>query len=372
MGLFRRDRHDRHDPHERAGRGDSESTPRAPGGGPAAEQTGGDRGLGNGGLVDRGLGDRGLGDGARAATSGEEASRDEAFPFLSAAAGRRFRVAVRAAFAERGLETDVHADHVQASSGVRFGLHNLAAACRASGGESAWPETIAAHVRAVVLSAQSPDALERGDREAVLRDVVLRVMGASTLPQVEGLDYARSLGGDLVEVLALDLPSAVHLLSDHDLERYGEDTLRQAGLANLLAQPYDSYDHLRLDGGADLHVIAGDSVYVASRLLVLPDLLRRVVGRGEEVPTPHGLLVSASTRHQLAFHIVRDSGVVTALQALVPATAQEFEAGVGGISPWVYWWHEGRLHQVSSRGEDGGLRVEVTTEFAAALEAVIR
>ncbi|MDP9408664.1 MAG: hypothetical protein M3P95_12620 [Actinomycetota bacterium] len=314
--------------------------------------------------------DRDPGAGARPGSS--DTQPDGVFPFLHAGEGRRLRAAVRAAFADRGFETTVLGDHVVSAAGVRFGLHNLAAACHAApGGERDWPATIRAHVAAVLSSTSTPDALERGDREAVLRDVVLRVMGASTLPSVDWLDYARPLGGNLVEVLALDLPDTVHLLGDDDVARFGEDDLRAAGLANLLAQPYDSHEHLRLDGGGDLHVISGNSVYVASRLLVLPDLLRRTVGAGEAVPIPHGLLVSAATRHQLAFHVVRDAGVIPALQALVPTTAQEYAEGVGAVSPWVFWWHEGRFTQLSHDGDGDRLRVEVTSEFAEVLQEVL-
>lgn len=316
--------------------------------------------------------DRRRSDGPGLARRERAARPDPAFPFLSTAQGRRFRAAVRAAFAERGLETTVHADHVVSASGIRFGLHALASACRAApGGERGWPVTVAAHVEAVVASTREPDALERGDREAVLAGVVLRVMSASALPDVEGLTYARPLGGDLVEVLALDLPEAVHLLGDHDVERFGEADLRAAGLANLLAHPVDDHEHLRLEVGGDLHVVSGRSVHVASRLLVLPDLLRRTLGGGEPVPTPHGLLVGAATRHQLAFHVVRDGGVLPALQALAAATAEEYDCGVGTVSPWAYWWHDGRLVQLSTRGEDGALRIDVSPEFARVLAAVL-
>lgn len=303
----------------------------------------------------------------------EDALPDPEFPFLRAGEARRFRAAVRAAFAEQGLETTVHADHLVSATGIRFGLHNLAAACRAApGGERDWPRTVAAHVAIVVRSTREPDALERGDRDAVLRSVVLRVMGEATLPDLEGLTYARRLGGDLVEVLALDTPDTVHLLADDHVRRFGEADLRAAGLANLLAQPYDAHEHLGLDGGGDLHVVTGQSVYVASRLLVLPDLLRRTVGAGEHVPTPHGLLVSAATRHQLAFHVIRDRGVIPALQALVPTTAQEYAEGVGAVSPWVFWWHDGRFTQLSaSGGETDGLRIEVSAEFREVLQAVV-
>ena len=314
----------------------------------------------------------GAGEPARRPDSRPDPVPDPAFPFLGAEEGRRFRAAVRAAFAEQGLETTVHADHVVSAGGIRFGLQDLAAACHAApGGEPDWHETVALHVAAVVRGTREPDALQRGDRDAVLRDVVLRVMGTSTLPDVDWLSYARPLGGDLVEVLALDQPDTVHLLGDHDVRRFGEADLRAWGLANLLAQPYDAHEHLRLEGGGDVHVVTGASVYVASRLLVLPDLLRRTVGAGEEVPTPHGLLVSAATRHQLAFHVIRDAGVVPALQALVPTTAQEYAEGVGPVSPWVFWWHEGRLTQVSAAGDPDGLRVLVSPEFSAALERAI-
>lgn len=56
-----------------------------------------------------------------------------------------------------------------------------------------------------------------------------------------------------------------------------------------MAQPLEALPapgHLRLDrAGGNLEVIYGESLYTASRLLVLPDLLTRVLGSSD---TPYG------------------------------------------------------------------------------------
>jgi hypothetical protein len=76
-------------------------------------------------------------------------------------------------------------------------------------------------------------------------------------------------------------------------------------------------------------------------------------------------------RHQLAFHVLRDASVVPALQTLVGFAANGYSDGVGPLSPFVYWWREGELRQLSHADADGALRVEVDAEFGAVLEELL-
>ncbi|MGR7002946.1 hypothetical protein ACU686_41515 [Yinghuangia aomiensis] len=58
--------------------------------------------------------------------------RDPAFEFLSESEGRMLRGLTREAFAERGLEVTVFADHMTDSAQRNYNLYNLAAGCRAT------------------------------------------------------------------------------------------------------------------------------------------------------------------------------------------------------------------------------------------------
>jgi hypothetical protein len=295
---------------------------------------------------------------------------DEAFPYLTVADAQRLRTLARHAFADAGLEVTVHADHVADADGREFGLANLAAQCHNDDtGPKAWPGLVREHVRRVLAAADRPPTAEL-PREDILARAYLRLVGTSTVPEsaMAWFSYARPVCGDLIELLALDDPEAVTYLRDADVERVGLDDLRAAGLENLLREPYDEHHAFAGPDGAEIHVVLGDSVYTASKLLVLPDLLRRLLG---ERSYPHGLLVAVPFRHQLAFHPIADRRLVPATRFLAGLAADGFSDGVGSVSPFLYWWLDGRLTQLSFPDGDGGLAIHARGEFAALVERLV-
>ncbi|MEU0783861.1 hypothetical protein ABZ341_20075 [Streptomyces sp. NPDC006173] len=66
-------------------------------------------------------------------------------------------------------------------------------------------------------------------------------------------------------------------------------------------------------------------------------------------------------RHQLAFHVVRDGGVVPSLHTMARFAAAGFAESPGALSPSVFWWHEGSFTEVATQ-HDTGLHVELTQE----------
>ncbi len=289
--------------------------------------------------------------------------RDPEFDFLSVEQGMRLRRLVREAFAGRGIEVTVFSDYVQSDDGTQYGLYNVCANCHnAERGERDWPGVVSDHVDSILAAMAEPDPLQELSTEEILARTFLRVSGTSTLPDTDGFDYGRQMAEDLVEVLVLDCPTTVRLFHRDDLARFDLQALRTAGLTNLLADPIEDYQVLDGDG-ATMHIVLG-SVYTASKLLVLPDLMRRTAGVEEPA---HGVLVCVPNRHQVAFHPIVDAAVLPSLQALAQFAAMGFSEGVGPVSPYVYWWQQGRLTQLSRADADGGLVIEVDQEFGQVL-----
>lgn len=292
---------------------------------------------------------------------------DPSFTFLSVGEAARLRALTRGAFARRGLELEVHADHLRSDDGTGFGLHTLFALCHAAGRERDWPAIVDEHVARILRARSGPD-VDDLPVEELLEHAFVRVVGTSTLADVGGFGYRRDLAGDLVELLAYDTPDAVVLLPDSVVDRVGAPALRAAGVHNLLLEPFGDVEWLE-DGDVRFGVVAGASVHTASRLLTPDDVLRRACG---DVDAPHGTLLSVPYRHQLAFHVVRDARVLPTVEAMVRFTIAGYDDGVGSVSPHLFYRSaDGALQQLTSIEDDGGVAVHVDGAFAAALEAVL-
>lgn len=208
------------------------------------------------------------------------------------------------------------------------------------------------------------EALDHLDVDEVLSRAFLRVYHRSTIGEADNFIYARPIVGDLVELFVLDSPGAVQIFHRAELERFDRNSLLNASLRNLLAAPIDDYQVFS-DNGGQMHVAFGQSVYIASKLLILPDVLGRTVGAAEP---PHGVLVCAPNQHELAFHPVIDKSVVPSLQQLSQFALQGFTEGAGPVSPFVYWWQRGRLSQVTRYDDDGQLFIDVDDAFGRVLD----
>jgi hypothetical protein len=295
---------------------------------------------------------------------------DATFPFLTVGQAARLRSLVRQTFAEHGIESEIHPGHLAAADGWHFGLHNLFATCHnAPGGERAWPGVVRAHVKKLARINAEPSPADLS-AEALLSRAFIRVCGQSTLPSLAGFRYRRRVGGDLIELLACDSPDAVAYLTDTEVERVGVDELRAAGVENLLGEPFGKIHWLDAPGSARFAVLLGDSVYTASRVLTLDDVLRRATG---ESSAPYGVLVSVPNRHQLTFHRLTDATLIGALEGMTRFTIDGYSDGVGGISPHVFWRPPGggELQQLTTIDKPGEVSVRVEGAFAETVQTLL-
>jgi hypothetical protein len=293
---------------------------------------------------------------------------DETFAFLSRRQVQTIRALTVTAFAERGVEVAAHPDYLEAADGRQFGLGNLAANCaNADRGEKDWPALIASHVRILTQTHRDVPLHELSPTEVFSR-TYLRLIDVAALPEQawEWFSYARPVCDTLREVLAFDSPETVAQIRDEDVVLFGLENLRDAGLTNLLTVPTDDH-HVVPAEGFTVHVLTGESVYYASKLLILKDVLRRSLGEREY---PNGVLVTAAFRHQLALVPIDGPAVPQAVSLLAGMAQQGYTEEAGPLSPHVYWWNEG-LTRITSITEDGRLIVNATGAFGEMVERVI-
>lgn len=292
---------------------------------------------------------------------------DESFPFLTVDEAVEVRRLAAAEFARAGREVVIHSDHLEGAGGRQFGLWNLAAACKAAGRRGRWAEVVTAHVASILQAPPSPADLPV---EEVLAHAVLRVYAADLLPPevLAKMTYATEFVEGLVEALVYDSPNVVSMLLDVEVERCGATALRAAGLEHLVAEPLGGLESLKVGPGVIVDLIEGESVFTASKLLVLPEVLRRVYGDRD---FPHGVLVALPDRHHLLIHPITGPQVIPALQAMASLVATQYASAVGGVSPSVYWWNAGRMERLSSIGEDSRIRIDVREDLAEVLNNVI-
>jgi hypothetical protein len=243
-----------------------------------------------------------------------------------------------------------------------FGLGNVAAVCR---GERAWRKIIESHVQTILSGMDGPSQFETMPRSGIFAATYLRLMPAEDV--LPNMSYARAVAPDLAEVFNLDLPTTVAYFTDERVSSLGYDALREAGLSNLSAVPVDKHETLERDGGT-VEVLLGESVFTASLLLVLEQVLDRY---GQRADPDLGAFVGVPNRHQLDFHVVADAHAIQSLNILAAFTAAGYRDAAGLLSPNVYWWRPSGLRRISTLTPDGP-RIEVDAELQTLLETLVR
>lgn len=294
---------------------------------------------------------------------------DEALAFLTGEQADEVRSLVARAFAELGIEVTVRPDHVVDSSGRVFGLWNVATACHhEERGRSAWPEVTRQHVRRILLEVET-DPFADLEPQDVADRTYLRLWDEASLPDRDTYPHQGFAPG-IVELLALDLPDSVAIYTREQAQRYGGfGTLRQHALRNLARLPADELEQLAGPRGSTFHFLGGQSVYTSGLAVLLPELAQRLVG---EAPGPYGWLLSVPNRHQLAWHSVRDAGVLDAVGAMATFAALGHGDGAGPVSPHVYWSDGTGYHQLTRHEGGGQVSIVVPPAFQEVLETIAR
>jgi hypothetical protein len=299
--------------------------------------------------------------------------RDGTLTFFSEADAARFRALVVSEFARRGVEVVAEPGRVRAQGGVTFGLVDLAAKCRAAGRRAVWRTVITEHVEVALRAVAKPHPVQNATQSDLEEHARLRLWDAGRMDAVERAryGYAAEVVPGVLELLVYDDEFSVLPLTDDVLQGYDLVGVRAAALHNLLLEPVDERDLLtqgvRGPGdGTRVHVLFGQSYYVASKALVLRHVLSTIHGDREY---PHGVLVAAPGRHLLYLHVVESPRVVPSLETMTYLARLRYREEPGALSPDVYWWDGGGLWPVTA---GGAVRIQLGSGFHAALEAVTR
>ncbi|MGQ0465441.1 MAG: hypothetical protein ACT4QG_08980 [Sporichthyaceae bacterium] len=261
---------------------------------------------------------------------------------LTAAQSQRVRDLARRTLAARGLEATVYADHLTLIDGRRFGLENLASQCHNSD-EGIWDTVVEAHLDAILAFCPEvpPDlTVDQIVEGAHLRLVPLdAVTGMGDNARAEAYRYARDIGGGFLEMLVYRKDGFVRWLRDLEVDQVGVEELRALGRERLLAIRPDVCEEMYGPNGR-IYSIRGESGFVASKLLVLEQILEAALPRRDH-DVPYGALVAVPTRHELLYTpVARD--VIGTLAGMMQLAPQLNLDGRSPVSPHVYWWRADR------------------------------
>ena len=280
-----------------------------------------------------------------------------------------FRTMAREVFAELGLEVAIYPDHAVDASGREFGFWNIAAVCN-NEPQTEWRNLIAAHLQRLLTSFEAPDPFDALPPAEVPARTFARLYGESALPPLDGHPH-REFAPGVIEMLALDLPDTVAVFRHENARTFGGwEALRQQGITNLRALEVERLETLNPPGGGSVDVLFGSSFYTASKALLLPSLAAELTGK--HVRDGLGWLMSVPNRHQVAWHVIEDSSVIGAVNAMAYFTAAGYSDAPGPVSPHVYWWNGTGYEQLTEVSDDGTVKIRVGPGFQAVLESVMK
>ncbi len=245
---------------------------------------------------------------------------------------------------------------------IVLGLTNLAQVC-AQIPEDEW----AAAVSAQLDQMTQPDAADALDWDAAQPLLKPRLWRRSDIESLVAATSAREmirrrLAPDLDAVLAFDLPTVVRTVEGDALARWNVsiDEAYGVAIANLRAEDVPAEDRIV---GLDLPVtvVAGDSHFVASRILCLDERL---------APVGPGALVAVPNRHSLVLHRIVDRSAMRAVAVMVRIARHGFDTGPGSITPDVFWWHAGTLTALPVGEEGRDVAFDPPAGFVALLESL--
>ncbi len=184
-------------------------------------------------------------------------------------------------------------------------------------------------------------------------------------------DYIAQLGEDKVlgkpfaegiyAMLVFDLPDTVMNIQPEQLEVWGKsfDEIYALGISNI-KQKYE-FDFRREEiEDIELYFSVNDHFFTGNLLF---DLERYEGALGKK-----GALVGFPHRHTIMFKPINSMEFIQTLNFLISATYGMYQEGPGSVSPYIYWYYEGRLIHLPYELEENTLRFIPPQEFNDMLE----
>lgn len=287
--------------------------------------------------------------------------------FMDAGEYQAFADAVLADFRGRGIAARIS----EAGSVIEesddspnaYGLSNLAQLCHGLD-RSAWAGAIRTHFANLAGGEETHDLLsEYGYARELLK---VRVYRASELPPeaLEGM-VKRSVGADLVAVLAADLPTTVSTIGQRMADGWGVPVDELFAVASKhMAAEVPTYQHklVEFGPGVVMHDLVGDSFFVASQVVRFGEL-------GDAPQT--GALVGVPNRHHLLWHAIETvDATVSMVQVMLRVADKLYQDGPGSITPQLYWWHRGALTLLPGRVDGRQIQFAPPDDFVEVLNSL--
>ena len=203
----------------------------------------------------------------------------------------------------------------------------------------------------------------------VMRQARALVMPSDFLPAdtlASSFRYHREVADDLIALIAVAHSDSATFITDDELARLDQETLWTTALQSLQHEPIEEMIEkvMPLAVGETKFLVAfGLSSFMTSRLLDLPDLLKEATGSSD---APHGVVVAMPSRHQLAFHVARDSEFLLAVSGMADYVANCYADVTNPLTPNVYYWWPDGLDRITFQKEDGALEIRFAGEIMEA------
>jgi len=218
-----------------------------------------------------------------------------------------------------------------------------------------WPVMVARHVAQLDSRPKPSSQMSAVELREQIRT---RLIAAS--PNDASLSYARPFAPGIIQVLCLDHPTMVSVLSDDSLPELALpiDQLWQHGQVNTDNEAIDE----QFDIDEFVHALAGDSFFIASKAANFTALVPTVIG-----PAPLGVAFALPYRHLLLYSVITKAdamvqlvGMSVAAQSICDDPEADHPGGI--ISCQTYYWApDGTIEQVTSEGEVHGEATTVIT-----------
>jgi hypothetical protein len=281
-----------------------------------------------------------------------------------------FLDSLRAALTARGLPVRME-DGVVVLSGVALALAELAAAC-ATVQPADYGALLGERLDTVLLGieGQTTAAALDSDWPAAQRHIKLRLFPAAQAVANEEILVSADIGAGLSVVLVYDLPDSVTSVQPDAVAAWpvtGAELWRIA-TANLRAEePPPVVERIALTEDADALLVTGESYFVASRLLILGDIL-------PPSSFPYGALVIVPHRHAMVVHPITGSEIYDALTTLSVMAGEMVGDSPGPMSSAVYWWKSDAIEEVAVVVDEDAaeVTVEPSVEFGELLDWLLK
>lgn len=274
----------------------------------------------------------------------------------------------RRILAERGVETTIEYGaepedvRLIAADGQLYPLFNAFA--KTHGETAAQAVTVVTQHIDNLLDARNTPAATQLSADQLRRQVRTRILpGGVGGPKEPTFHYARPFTDDLILALCVDFPTTVKFIEDSDIDdlALSVDELYAYGQLNTDREPVDE----RIEPVEGIHVIAGDSLFTASKAANLPAVLGAA---------PLGTLFTLPHRHMIIAAPITGPETMAAVEHLVSLTQHVLSGGLppgGVISADVLFSRNQEVTRVSSMDENGKVSIMVDDRLQKALEEAL-